>query len=73
MLARPSIPDDEPLTGWAAVTTGDLNAMSLEQRRRWNAWFMRTYMGVRDLQAEHQADHQDHIDNHEIRIGQRIP
>lgn len=70
MLARPTIPDDPPAKGWAAVTQDQLNGMTLEQRRQWNAWFMRTYMG-QPLQAEHQADHHDLIREQEVRIGQR--
>lgn len=71
MLTRPIIPDDPPARGWAAVTQDQLNGMTLEQRRAWGQWFMRTYMDVRDIAAEHQADHHTAIDDHEIRIGQR--
>ncbi len=60
------IPADPPPKGWAAVTQEQLNGMSLEQRRAWNRWFMRTYMGV-DQQAECQADHDTAVAEQEWR------
>ena len=73
MLAKSPIPDDPPPRGWAAVTQDQLNGMSLEQRRAWGRWFMRTYMNDGNRQAEHQADHHQAIEEQERRIGQRIP
>lgn len=84
MLVRTyaNIPDDEP-AGWEAVTQRQYEAMTPANKRAWNEWFLAQFSGgvvgrIRNpltatMQAEHQADHHDAINDHEMRIGQRIP
>lgn len=68
---------------FAAVTNGDFAAMSPVDRRAYHDWLFNQWSGgvwtaggrepftSADLQREHQADHQDHIANGEVRIGRR--